>query len=309
LIILTILSIFNYYTTSFLKAKPALPESESLPSTSTAALLLTSTSKPSIPSRIWYKIGPQGLSTEAQTWVQTCLATNPTYHATYLDDTTASLWVSASFTHRPDILETYHSLPFPILKADLLRYLLLYSEGGIWNDMDVSCSLEIPIDDWVPSEYKEDANLVVGWEFDVGWGSSFTREFATWTIMARAASPHLGKVIDDIVEMFRGKSEEYNLTISELTMEMIGDVVDSTGPRRMTRGIIKSLESSLNHNLDEKDRSLLKAPILVGDVLILPGLSFAASANHYPEGETIGQPLVTHHYASSWKNDIYGEKP
>lgn len=87
---------------------------------------------------------------------------------------------------------------------------------------------------------------------------------------------------------------------------MVGDVVDITGPRRMTRGIIKSLKSILNDAFDERNITGLVEPVLVGDVLILPGYSFAASSNHYKEDK--GPALVTHHYAGSWKHDHSGKE-
>lgn len=264
----------------------------------------TPSSVAAIPERLWYKTGPKGLSETTLEWVNTCLDRNPSYQSTILTDDTADLFVREHFASRLDIVETYLALPFPILKADLLRYLLLYSEGGIWNDLDVSCE-ETPISDWIPSQYKKDANLVVGWEFDVGWGDNFVRQFVSWTVMAKSGSPHLFMVIDNIIGDLHRKSEEHNASIADLTLDMIGDIVDLTGPRQLTRSIINSLNPNPNETFDEDSISHLMEPKLVGDVLILPGYSFAASSNHYEEEK--GPVLVTHHYAGSWKNDHGGE--
>jgi alpha 1,6-mannosyltransferase len=117
----------------------------------------------------------------------------------------------------------------------------------------------------------------VGWEFDVGWGDGFMRQFATWTIMARPGSPHLSMVLDDIMEGLREKTEEYNVTIADMTWTMVGDVVDLTGPRRMRRSILKSLKATLRDEFDERSIAAISEPKLVGDVLILPVYSFALS--------------------------------
>ena len=85
-----------------------------------------------------------------------------------MTDLSGDAYVKEHFAHRPDIMDTFLALPFPILKADFLRYLLLFNEGGIYFDLDVSCEGP-PIHDWVPEQYKKDAGLVVGWEFDVCW--------------------------------------------------------------------------------------------------------------------------------------------
>lgn len=268
--------------------------------------ILASAAPNPIPERLWYKLGPKGLSDESQEWIKSCLETNPMYRAEYMTDESAEMYVKVNFATRPEIVETYLALPFPILKADFFRYLILFAEGGIWNDLDVSCG-DVPIADWIPAQYAKEANLVVGWEFDVGWGDSFEREFATWTIMARPGSPHLLLVIESIVQAFREKSREHDVAIAELTMDMIGDVVDSTGPRRMTHGIMDSLKSNLQDDFSEESTYLLMEPMLVGDVLILPGYSLAASSNHYEEGVELPPAFVTHHFASSWKNENFGE--
>lgn len=62
----------------------------------------------------------------------------------------------------------------------------------------------------------------MGWEFDVRWGDNFVHKFATWTIMAKKESPHLSVVIDDIVEGLRNLAREKNVTIADLTIELLG---------------------------------------------------------------------------------------
>lgn len=225
-----------------------------------------------------------------------------------MTDLSAETYIEDSFAHRPEIVETYLGLTIPILKADLLRYLLLFDKGGIWSDLDISCEGP-PIDEWVPQKYKSEASLVVGWEFDVGWGGNFVRQFTSWTIMAKPGLSHMSMVIDDIVEGLRNKTVEHKVSLGELTLAMTGDVVDITGPRRLTVSVLKSLELTLNKTIPLADISNLMEPKLVGDLLIMPGYSFALSSNKYGENkEPPGTPLVTHHYAGTWKNDHGGEE-
>lgn len=191
----------------------------------------------------------------------------------------------------------------PILKADILRYLLLFTEGGVYCDLDVSC--HVPISEWIPSQYKDNATVVVGWEFDVGWGDGIVHEFATWTMMAKPGSPHLWMVIEDIMQSLKETMRGNYVPIEKLTLEMVGDVVDATGPRRFTESMIKSMEGAFNATAE--DIQDLLEPKLVGDVLVLPGYAFAASANIYDEAMDVPPPLVKHHYAGSWKNEKGGE--
>ncbi|KAK8070060.1 hypothetical protein PG994_006676 [Apiospora phragmitis] len=250
-----------------------------------------------IPKKLWFKLGPRGLNHDTRRWTETCIQQNPEYEPHYLTDAEADAFVNARFAaDRPDIVDVYNALTVPILKADTLRYLLLYAEGGVWFDTDASCE-GIPIDDgafgntttpeiWQLRENRARAGLIVGWEFDVGLHYEFQRQFVTWAVAARAGSRHLLAVVDDIVASIRETAEEQNLTVAQLSMQTIPDVVHFTGPYHE-----------------------LLAPALVEDVLILPGYALAASMNTYEaaDWDRVGPSLVVHHYAGSWKNEFGGE--
>ncbi|ORY59153.1 uncharacterized protein BCR38DRAFT_445730 [Pseudomassariella vexata] len=259
-----------------------------------------------IPQKIWYKLGPSGLTNQTREWTSTCIDANPHYKVSFMTDDEGDTYVRRTFASRPDIVDSYLGLTIPILKADLLRYLLLYAEGGIWSDLDVSCE-GTPIDEWIPVQFKSKTGLVVGWEFDVGWGDNFIRQFNSWTIMAQPGLPHVAMVIDDILQGLRDKMAEHNVTLAELRLSMVGDVVHLTGPIRFTMSVLKSLESTINGTVDIVHFSNLREPKLVGDVLVMPGYAFAASSNKYESNEVLGPPLVTHHYAGTWKNEQGGE--
>lgn len=71
--------------------------------------------------------------------------------------------------------------------------------------------------------------------------------------------------------------------ISGITLNMLPvDFVDVTGPKIMTVAISESLGQLLGRTVDDRDFSGIKQPKLLGDVLIIPGNSFAARQNGYP---------------------------
>lgn len=259
-----------------------------------------------IPEKIWYKLGPKGVPEDSEERILECLQKNPTYRHELLTDASAEQYLRDQYAHRPDIITIYNSLRVPILKADLLRYLILYANGGIWSDLDVSCE-DPPIHSWIPPQYRDKTSLVVGLEFDSEWenDSNIHSQFASWTIMARPGVRHMAVVVDDIIADFYKIAEENRVPIDGLEMGMISDVVDVTGPKRMTLSIVKSLQSMLKETIDDRNISGLTEPHLVGDVLILPSNSFAASQAGYPKDQ--GPALITHHYAGTWKNDRGGE--
>ena len=76
----------------------------------------------------------------------------------------AESYVRDRFAHRPDIEEVFIDLQDPILRADLIRYLVLLGDGGTYSDID-TMSLK-PIEDWVPPAFKDKVNLVIGIEYD-----------------------------------------------------------------------------------------------------------------------------------------------
>jgi mannosyltransferase OCH1-like enzyme len=248
------------------------------------------------------------MSDEIRGWTKTCIDSNPDYEVMLMTEESGDDMVKRVFASRPDIVEEYLALPIPIFKADILRYVMLYDQGGVWSDLDISCE-GAPIDEWVPEEYRETADLVVGWEFDWGWPGNFIRQFASWTIMSKKGSTHMMQVIDDIFEMLHQKLVEHSVAVENVTLEMMGDVVDFSGPRRLTTSVYKSLSKQLNQTIGEDNLSKILQPKLVGDVLVMPGRSFAASSNTYTEEEEAQMPpkLVQHHYAGSWKNDKGGE--
>lgn len=255
-----------------------------------------------LPEKLWYKVGPKGLSDELRGYTDSCLTKNPQFESEFLTDASGDRFVRNHFAARPDILDGFLSISIPIIKADLLRYLILYEFGGVWNDLDVSC--QVPFSEWVPEKYQANASIVVGMEFDI---DEWIRQFASWTIMAKPKSPHMLTVVEDCLEGLHDKAKELNVELQDLRPDMIGDIVDVSGPRRLTRGIQKSLSKELGHEVGNEDIAHISEPKLIGDILVLPDYAFADTMNQQYGDKKIGKILVTHHYAGSWKNGNGGE--
>lgn len=283
----------DHYSSSIAPASP-------LPS----ALIKSPQTPAGIPEKLWYKVGPKGVNDELRRYTDSCITKNPTFQYEFLTDASGDQFVTDHFAARPDILDGFLAISIPIVKADLLRYLVLYQYGGIWNDLDVSC--EVPVSEWIPEQYIANASVVVGMEFDV---DIWIRQIASWTIMAKPKSPHMLTVVEDCLEMLLSKAEELNVGLQDLRPSMIGDIVDVSGPRMLTRGILKSVSKTLGIEIGNDDIAHLSQPKLIGDVLVMPDYAFADSMNQQYGDKKIGKALVTHHYAGSWKNDNGGEEP
>lgn len=256
-----------------------------------------------IPDKVWHSAKTVDVSEKQLGWINSWTYTNPSFRAELLTDRSGEQFVHAHFQHRPDIIAVYDALSIPILRADLLRYLIVLAEGGYWSDLDVTA--EKPSIDWVPSEYKQpdiNIDMIVGLEFDFSYrgpGTEVASQFCNWAFAAQPSSRNLGIIVDAVVNKLKQIADTNHVPISGITLEMLSDVVNVTGPKIMTIAILESLGQLLGRTVDDRDFSGIKHPKLVGDVLIMPGVSFAAAQNGYPTDQ--GDALITHHYEGSWK--------
>ncbi|KAK2603657.1 hypothetical protein QQS21_004130 [Conoideocrella luteorostrata] len=258
---------------------------------------------PGIPGKVWQSAKDNALNSDQRAIIDSWLQKNPSFRHEFLTDDQAENFVVTKYNNtRPDIVALYRALPIAILRADLLRYLILLSEGGIWSDIDVTC--ETDVGHWLPAEMYTSAlniSLIVGLEFDIPSTEEcpIYSQLTNWVFAARAGSPHLQYVIDTIVKGLYSIAEQNKVEPSGITLDMISDVVEVTGPKIMTLGIAKSLSQMLGRTIDDRTIAGIKKPHLVGDVIVMPGAAFAAFQNGYPTDQ--GEALVSHHYAGSWK--------
>ncbi|KAJ5325521.1 hypothetical protein MYU51_000243 [Penicillium brevicompactum] len=257
-----------------------------------------------IPDKVWHSAKFDNLTDNQRGWIGSWTKTNPYCRQELLTDRSAEAFVRSHFHKtRPDIVEIYEALPIAILRADLLRYLIVLAEGGIWGDLDVTCEKDVA--EWVPLEYRNNTiDMIVGLEFDIAWrgpGTGIASQFCNWVFVGRKSSRNLQVVVDAVVAKLKEIALTNNVAISGLTLEMLSDVVDVTGPKMMTIAILDSLTKLLGRPVDDRDFAGTKRPKLVGDVLIMPGNAFAANQNNHPTDQ--GDILATHHYEGSWKKE------
>lgn len=128
-----------------------------------------------IPQKIWQSWKVDALHFEerdldrARTWTRK----NPSYRYELLTDYSAIPYVDQAFgcnpggLCRPDIVTTFNALNdnLKIIQADLLRYIIMYVDGGLWADIDVEAIQ--PIRTFVPRKFDQrDVDMVIGIETD-----------------------------------------------------------------------------------------------------------------------------------------------
>lgn len=209
--------------------------------------------------------------------------------------------------NRPDIVYFYKSLTAKIIKADLLRYLILYNEGGVYADIDVEALR--PIDEWIPPHFdKADLDLVISVEIDEPTYANHSilgpksQSFCQWTIMSKPRNPAILQIINNVINWLTEVARAQNVHVAEIQLNF-DDVLSGTGPSAFTGAMLSEMKRqtgkkhipwSTFHNLTE--------PTLIGRILVLTVHAFASGQGHSNSG-THDDPraLVKHHYhASKW---------
>ncbi|KAF9872871.1 hypothetical protein CkaCkLH20_09734 [Colletotrichum karsti] len=247
-------------------------------------------------------IDPESLRNSAS-WI----AANPGYSYTLVGEKAGMEFVREHFAAVPRIVEAYANMPNIGMKSDLLRYLLLGIEGGVYTDVD-TVALR-PIDDWIPAGLRERVRLVVGVEFDRREGGVWPDkthwvQFCQWTIAAAPGHPVFRRMAARAVAALEGLEAAQGVPLGEVRL-MTVDVANVTGVAAWTEtvfGMLREYDETLR---DVRMLSGMTEPRLVGDVLVLPIDGFGMGQPH--SGSSNGRPpeaaLMRHLFHGSWMTD------
>lgn len=268
------------------------------------------------PKKIWqtWKTDPLEFEERDSTTARTWLQKNPNFRYEVLTDSNDMGYVEQHFGpggfNRPDIVEMYRRINATIIKADLLRYMVMYAEGGVYADIDVEALK--PISRFIPDHrYDEkDIDMVIGVEIDQPEFANHpilgkkSQSFCQWTFMARPGLPVMLRLIENIMGWLEGLAKQQNVPIQEVVLDF-DQVISGTGPSAFTAAILDQMnldrpkgtaEITWNvfHELDESK--------IVSRVLVLDVEAFAAGQGHSDSGNHNARgALVKHHYhASNW---------
>lgn len=228
--------------------------------------------------------------------------------STLIDQARADRLFEENFADMPEVIRLWHSLTHMGMKSDLLRYAILYVEGGVYTDTD-TVALK-PIDDWVPKDFLDEARLVVGIEFDrrdgPAWADiSHWLQFCQWTMAAAPRHPVFLKMIRRIVQSIGELASKYEVSPADLKPTSF-EVMNSTAPAAWTDVVFAHLQeydTSLN---DTKDLSYMTEPRLIDDVLILTIDAFGMGQQHSHstnDGSIPQVALAQHLFGGSWRGE------
>ncbi|CAI6097285.1 hypothetical protein V2G26_003646 [Clonostachys chloroleuca] len=267
------------------------------------------------PQKIWqtWKIDPMRFGIRDSVIAHTWLEKNPYLRYEVITDFNDLTWIEEKFgargLNRPDIIHFYQSVNLPIIKADLLRYMIMYAEGGVYADIDVEAMK--PFHRFFPEHFDEnDYDMIVGVEVDQPefrnhpiLGSK-SESFCQWTIVSRPGQPVMLKLIENIMAWMKKVAREQGVAIGAVELDF-DQVISGTGPSAFTRALLDEMNSKRKrgegkvtwdnfHNMYESK--------VVGRVLVLTVEAFCAGQGHSDSGNHDSRnSLVKHHYhASNW---------
>lgn len=281
------------------------------------------------PKKIWqtWKVNPLAFEPRDLNTARTWVNNNPGYRYEVLTDSNDMYYVEYHYGpdgfNRPDIVEFYRSVKAAIVKADLLRYLVMYAEGGLYADIDVEDMK--PLSKFIPERYDhKDVDMVIGVEIDEpDWKNHpilgpKSRSFCQWTFMCKPQLPVMMRLIEQIMTWLNGVAREQDVPLANVKLDF-DQIISGTGPSAFTNAIIADMNDRIddpNQKVDWDTFHDMSESKLVSGVLVLTVEAFAAGQGHSDSGNHNARAaLVKHHYhASNWpsrhpryKHPAYGE--
>lgn len=178
-----------------------------------------------IPNKIWqtYKTSYEDLPDYIKNHTNSWKIHNPEYEYNFMSDEDCKDFILDNYGSK--YLDVFSSLPVGVMRGDMWRYLIIYSYGGIYADLDAICN--VPVSKWI----SEDKKLIVCPENNI--------HFCQWCFAAEPESKILESVIDVMMERLLNKPQ----------WGAPDFVHYYTGPGVWTAGILKSLQVEEYKNL------------------------------------------------------------
>jgi mannosyltransferase OCH1-like enzyme len=188
-----------------------------------------------IPTTIWQTYKTTNLPESAQEARNSWLSLNPEYMCYLYGDLDIEKYIRQNWP--ADYLGLFHSLPIGAMKADLWRYLVIASDGGVYCDIDSVCLQ--PVRDWPLA--KEGAVLLIDLDIDQS-------QFCQWTFAATPRHPAMHYICYYVLNQWKQRK---GLAYSE---DGKIDVLATTGPIIFSQAI----KSYIGEPLDMPASAIVK---------------------------------------------------
>ena len=185
-----------------------------------------------IPPRIWqifFGYTPlDDLAPALHTWI----SKNQDYRYTLMSNQGADDFARKYFADRPDVLEPFLQLKTHVLRSDLLPYMILESEGGIYSDLETVAAKSVR--EWIPQEMRFKVRAIVGVEYDQLDGEPYHHmsekvQFCQWIMAASQGHPIMRKIVKKVVTALHEMAGRNNTSIADFKPSDM-EVLQVSGP-------------------------------------------------------------------------------
>lgn len=257
-----------------------------------------------IPRNIWqiyFGPIPDDVDHHLLAWI----TKNPHHSYVLMRDEGADAFARYHYANRTDILDLFLNLKLPVFRSDLLRYMILESEGGVYSDLDAIA--QTPIDDWIPEEFRSRTRAVVGIEYDQLedkelWPSLKLRvQFCQWTLAASKGHPLMTMIVNNVAASIQALARKKGTTVADLK-PIDDEVTQTTGPVIWTTTVFEGLSAAVGEPITWHNITGINSPRLYGDILVLPIDAFGTGQPH--SRSTLNgaeDALVKHQFKGAWR--------
>lgn len=261
-----------------------------------------------IPPRIWQIFFGYTPLDDFAPALQTWISKNQDYSYTLMSNQGAEDFARKHYADRPEILEPFLQLKFHVLRSDLLRYMILESEGGVYSDLDTVAIKSVR--DWIPQEMRSKIHAIVGVEYDqLGgepyYGMNEPIQFCQWTMAASRGHPIMKKIVKKVVAALEEAAERNKTSVADF-QPIDDEVVQVSGPVIWTQAVMEAMSEATGTEMSYLNITGMTEPRLFGDVLVLPIDGFGAGQPHSnstrDDNQGPGDFFVRHQWKGSWKH-------
>ncbi len=171
---------------------------------------------------IWQTYKTKNLPEQAEAARETWISNNPGWKCELYDDADIDTYIQRYWSSK--MYSFFKDLPIGVMKADLWRYLILKTHGGVYSDIDSNCLK--PVTEWEEEQQFDTKDiLMISLEND--------EHFCQWTIYSTKEHPAMKYICEYILDNY----EEKGINIKDKNF-----VHSTTGPGVWTKAIISFLK-------------------------------------------------------------------
>lgn len=215
---------------------------------------------------------------------------NPSWTHILWNATDVDVLVSQYF---PFLEKLFNRFKLPVLKADTVRYLILYIFGGVYSDIDTLCIK--PIEAW--SEGRQGVAAIVGVEADgkdlPEWHKAYKRQLqiCQWTMVSTPGHPIFARTIYNITQ----RMTHYYIPVEKVHRD---EVCELTGPGVFSDAVYAHIAE---HGHRWQEFLGLSQAAQIDDLFLLSITGFSPGVGHMGAGY-LGDPraCVQHMFKGTW---------